>query len=551
MNQLVITFQPKAASASFQLMAWSALLTGDGSHKQRFIPTVTSHAEEVDLWLKQVLAFVLALLHAARIPVFGPIPVLSCNPDEHKPSQWQGVCQLPYPQLLPVKTMATLVSEAFQLAQWASAADIHLATNREHFFQQVESGAFPILAASRARGKSTFEMLRVAHSLGIPYRPLAGGVFQLGWGRHARRMDRSTTDHDSAMGMRWSMHKHLAAQMLREAGLPAPDHGTASSLEQAHALAGRIGFPVAVKPADMERGEGVTVDVHEHNLEAAFDCAYRKSPSHTVLVERQIPGVCHRLFIVAGELLYAVKRLPMGVYGDGRSSIDTLVATACAEQQKRAPWLRSGMPPLDQMALDMLRSQGLEPHDTPSAGRFVALRRIESTAWGGIDEEVTHSAHPDNIAAAIRATQLFGLEVAGVDMISQDITQAWHANGAVINEVNYAPLLGGGDISRRHIHAYFSRILKDNGKIPICILPGGEAVWAQAVAHWQQWRTSGVDAYLTSGAMTLDAQGNRYHMLHHSLWHRVQALLMQPDVGALVIVAQSESEAAAIRSICG
>ena len=89
----------------------------------------------------------------------------------------------------------------------------------------------------------------------------------------------------------------------------------------------------------------------------------------------------------------------------------------------------------------------------PDPGTWVALRRIESTDWGGVDEEVTALIHPDNLKAALMATELFGLDMAGIDIISTDISRPWFETGAVINEVNFAPLLGGAEISRRrHLH---------------------------------------------------------------------------------------------------
>jgi hypothetical protein len=266
------------------------------------------------------------------------------------------------------------------------------------------------------------------------------------------------------------------------------------------------------------------------------------SPSKTVLIERQVSGVCHRLFIVDGELLYAVKRLPIGVYGDGKSSINELFLAAHREQMKRPPWMRSGVQLLQALPLENLHLQGLTPEDTVPTGQFVALRRIETSAWGGVDEDVTSSLHPDNVSAAVRAAKLMGLEVAGVDLISQDITQAWHTNGAVINEVNYAPLLGGGEISRAHIPAFLASILKGNGKIPIEVIVDPDHGWTNGLAKWQSLIESGVQAFLTDKLHTLDPQGQDFHMTPQNLNDRVQSLLMNKDVEALVIVAKDKDE---------
>ena len=93
------------------------------------------------------------------------------------------------------------------------------------------------------------------------------------------------------------------------------------------------------------------------------------------------------------------------------------------------------------MAIQMLSRQRLTADSVPEKRKFVALRRIETTAWGGVDEDVTSSLHPDNVKVAVDASKLFGLEVAGIDIVSPNITQPWHSNGAIINEVNFAPLL--------------------------------------------------------------------------------------------------------------
>jgi cyanophycin synthetase len=429
-----------------------------------------------------------------------------------------------------------LIREAFKLAEWACQADIESPAQREEGFKRIETHALKDLSTHAPFGKSTFEVLRVAHHMGIPYRALPAGVFQLGWGRHARLIHRSTTDQDSAIGLHLTRDKFLTAQVLRQASLPAPEHHKARTQGEAEQWATHIGYPVVVKPADLERGEGVTVDVTPSTLATAFETAHRLSPSKTVLIERQVQGVCHRLFIAQGQLLYAVKRLPMGVYGDGRSSINALVQAEYDAQMKRPPWMRSGVSSLHPLPLETLQRQGWSPSDVVPAGLFVALRRIESTAWGGVDEDVTQTAHPDNVQAAIRATKLFGLDVAGVDLICEDITQAWYTHGGVINEVNYAPLLGGGEISRQHLPLYLSRLLKHQGRIPIETLVGEQATWAQGLARWQHWVEAGFPVYLTDGQQTLNPQGHVHPMARQPLREQVQALLMDRAVGALVVV---------------
>ncbi|NQV10591.1 MAG: hypothetical protein HQ527_05440 [Cyanobacteria bacterium] len=55
-------------------------------------------------------------------------------------------------------------------------------------------------------------------------------------------------------------------------------------------------------------------------------------------------------------------------------------------------------------------------------------------------KEVDGSIHPDNVSLAIQAASFFDLSNAGIDLISTDIAESWHRNGAAINEINHSPL---------------------------------------------------------------------------------------------------------------
>ena len=82
--------------------------------------------------------------------------------------------------------------------------------------------------------------------------------------------------------------------------------------------------------------------------------------------------------------------------------------------------------------------------DVPGALELGGGLALGAHAAGGIDEEVTDRVNPENLRIALEATKLFRLEVAGVDIISPDIAKPWYENNAIINEFNFAPLLGEG-----------------------------------------------------------------------------------------------------------
>jgi D-alanine-D-alanine ligase-like ATP-grasp enzyme len=491
-------------------------------------------------WLDFGLGIATCLFQVLRLPVFSGFHVETLKSSPQGQSGWIAVCRLSEVERLPQSVMEGVLSVSFRLGAWACNANPLLESDREIFFQTIEVEVRKAFSGSLPNGKSTFEILRVARELGIPYFAMPGGAYQVGMGRHGRRVDRSTTDRDSALGMRWSHNKAFTAELLRQVGLPAPVHFRVKTLEHARQAAERLGFPVVIKPIDLERGEGVSVNVLPATLDSAFASAHKCSPSNSVLVEQQVPGLCHRLFIVGGQLLYAVRRLPMGVYADGRSTIADLVATECEVQSRRPPWKRSGIRPLDDLAFETLAQFDLSPDSIPAAEEFIALRRIESTSWGGVDEDVSNVVHVDNVAAAVLAARCFGLEVAGVDIISTDISQPWHANGAIINEVNYAPLLGGGDISRSRIPKFLDLLLKGDGRIPVHVHVGGAQAFQAARTKWQQLVDNGVSGVLVSSDQILMPSGEPRRMPVAGIYSPPRSLVMSSDVDALVIVLQTD-----------
>ncbi len=75
-------------------------------------------------------------------------------------------------------------------------------------------------------------------------------------------------------------------EVLRRAGLPAPEFGTATSFEQAREIADRVGYPVLVRPSYVLGGRGMEIVYDEETLAGYIARATAVSPDHPVLVDR-------------------------------------------------------------------------------------------------------------------------------------------------------------------------------------------------------------------------------------------------------------------------
>jgi carbamoyl-phosphate synthase large subunit len=74
--------------------------------------------------------------------------------------------------------------------------------------------------------------------------------------------------------------------VLHRAGLRSPEHGTATSFEEAKAIADAIGYPVLVRPSYVLGGRGMEIVYDESTLHGYIDRATEISPDHPVLVDR-------------------------------------------------------------------------------------------------------------------------------------------------------------------------------------------------------------------------------------------------------------------------
>jgi carbamoyl-phosphate synthase large subunit len=81
-------------------------------------------------------------------------------------------------------------------------------------------------------------------------------------------------------------NRGLFGSVLAKAGLRSPDHGTATSFDEAKAIADQIGYPVLVRPSYVLGGRGMEIVYDEPTLHGYIDRATEISPDHPVLVDR-------------------------------------------------------------------------------------------------------------------------------------------------------------------------------------------------------------------------------------------------------------------------
>jgi cyanophycin synthetase len=326
-------------------------------------------------------------------------------------------------------------------------------------------------------GPSTAAIVEEARRRGIPVRRLnSGSLVQLGLGRNLRRIQATLTDYTSAIGVEIAQDKDDTKRVLQNIGLPVPKGAVARSADEAVELAREIGFPVVLKPLDASQGRGISPRLaDEAHVRGAWARSAAVSPR--VVVEQYADGRDHRVLVINGRVVAAAERVAACVVGDGASTVRALIDRANADPRRGSGHNRQLTAlPADDATVEFLARSGLGLDSVPAEGEVVFLRGTANLSTGGTAIDRTDEMHPSNITACEMAAGVVGLDIAGIDVITPDISVPFRENGAVIIEVNAAPGV------RMHTHPTEGRPRNVGAPIIDMLYPPGSSATIPVIA---------------------------------------------------------------------
>ncbi len=287
-------------------------------------------------------------------------------------------------------------------------------------------------------GPSTASIVAAATDRRIPHIRLNdGNLVQLGYGASQRRIWTAETDLTSAIAEGIAHDKDLTKSLLATCGVPVPEGQIVNSADEAWEAAEDIGLPVVVKPSDGNHGRGVSLDLKSREeVVAAFNVA--EPEGSDVMVERYVRGHEHRLLVVGGRVVAAARGETASVTGDGTSTVVQLIDSQLNTDPRRGlgedfPLSRIVVSEDGAILLDLQR-QGLTPDSIPAAGREVLIQQN-----GNVSIDCTDEVHPEVDHIVSLAARVVGLDIAGIDVVAQDISRPLHEQGGAIVEVNAGP----------------------------------------------------------------------------------------------------------------
>ena len=206
---------------------------------------------------------------------------------------------------------------------------------------------------------------------------------------------------------------------------------------------------IVIKPKSENFGLGITIFNSGYSMseyETAINLAFQNGGP--IIIEEYIAGEEFRFFIVDGELLGILKRVPANVEGDGIHSIEELV-----EIKNRNPLRGKGYKtPLEKIKIGVtekmfLGINDIKITDIPKENEIVYLRENSNISTGGDSVDYTDDIPQKYKDISLKAAKAVDAKICGVDMIINDISNENPTdNDYAIIEANFNPAI--------HIHTY-------------------------------------------------------------------------------------------------
>lgn len=342
-------------------------------------------------------------------------------------------------------------------------------------------------------GPSTGSIVEEAVSRKIPWIRLgSNSLVQLGYGINQQRFQATITGNTSSIAVDIACNKELTKRMLHDAAIPVPMGDLIVDEEDLQRVIKKIGYPIVIKPLDGNHGKGSSINVNDW-VSSLTGLEHAQKYSKKVIVEKYITGYDFRVLVINNKMVAAARRVPAHVVGDGESNLEKLI-----EKENKDPRRGYGHEnvlteiTIDKDTLELLEKLQYTLETVPQKGEIVYLKSTANLSTGGTSIDVTDMVHPENITMAERISKIIGLDVCGIDIMAENLTQPLKESGGAIIEVNAAPgfrmHLAPSEGLPRNVAAPVVDMLYPQGKpftIPIIAVTGtnGKTTTTRLISH--------------------------------------------------------------------
>jgi len=289
-------------------------------------------------------------------------------------------------------------------------------------------------------GPSTGSIVQEAAARGIPWIRLnRHSLVMLGYGKNQKRIQATITSNTGSIAVEIACDKEETKNLLEAANISVPKGRIIYDEEDLDKAITSIGYPMVIKPVNGNHGRGATINI-KNREEAVEALAAAKRISRAVICERFITGFDHRILVIDYKFVAAAKRTPALVIGNGKSRIMELI-DAVNKDPRRGYGHEKVLTSIkvDENTKQILVERGLTLDSILPNDEVLFLKSTANISTGGTATDVTDQVHPHNVFMAERIARIIGLDVCGIDIMTDDISVPISENGGAILEVNAAP----------------------------------------------------------------------------------------------------------------
>ncbi len=262
---------------------------------------------------------------------------------------------------------------------------------------------------------------------------------QLGTGIYRKEIRATITDETSLIAVETADNKFLTTSMLEDAGVPVPKRMITEDLKDVFTFYDTLQKPIVLKPAVGYEGKRVSVNLQDKcAIQKAFYWA--KEYDNEVIAQELIPGKTYRILVINNKFVAAVQLEPPFIVGDGEKTVQELI-NELNEDPNREIGDKGKLSKVDveENTLKILEINALDLHSVLSKEKLLYLKNSGNMRIGGTSIDVTNNVNPFNKFICERISSILNLNVAGIDVISEDINLPIIDNGGKVIEVNAAP----------------------------------------------------------------------------------------------------------------
>jgi cyanophycin synthetase len=239
-----------------------------------------------------------------------------------------------------------------------------------------------------------------------------------------------------------TQNKEITKILLQEYGINVPSGIYAKSYKEALRLMERskMNFPVVVKPLDAAEGFCVTIGItSKKDLAAAIRMIRHSKDKYSLdlsgifMIEKLVTGNDFRILVLNKKIIACAQRVPAQIRGDGKSKIYELIKKY---NFKRPP---SYLLRIDSDARKILRENNYSPSSVLPKGRILQLRKNANISSGGKAVDMTGRVSRRFKKISFACMKALGLNYAGIDIMTNDISSNDPRQPYSIIEVNGDP----------------------------------------------------------------------------------------------------------------